>query len=144
MKSDVFRAHIAAEHSRAIREFRAKYPDSHQRWVEIHHYIPDAFKPVVGQVLAMMERPGQPTSAAVGQLFDLTPAELKLSRFLMSGGSLREFADQHSVSRNTARNQLQSVFQKVHVKRQVELIAVLRDAELALSVSARDGQVTSA
>ncbi len=134
MKSGIVRGHIVAEHSRAIRIFRAQYPDSHHRWIEIFDSVPEPFKPVVKHLLTIMECPSGPPNAQLGLIFDLTPAELKLTRFLLTGGTLSDFARQHDVSRNTARNQLQSVFQKVHVKRQAELIAVLRDVERALDL----------
>jgi DNA-binding CsgD family transcriptional regulator len=40
---------------------------------------------------------------------------------------LRSYAQQRKVSRNTVRNQLQQVFDKIGVSRQVDLIARLRE-----------------
>ncbi|MEO1552999.1 MAG: hypothetical protein AAFR82_03625 [Pseudomonadota bacterium] len=51
----------------------------------------------------------------------------------MSGGSLSAFAKENGISRNTARNQLQVIFQKTNVRRQGELVALLRDTVSSLS-----------
>jgi len=57
--------------------------------------------------------------------FDLTPAEDRLARELMSGRSLAEAADRHHISRETAKTQLSSLFRKTRTHRQAELVACL-------------------
>ncbi|MCP5073510.1 MAG: helix-turn-helix transcriptional regulator [Rhodobacteraceae bacterium] len=59
--------------------------------------------------------------AALQQLWDLTPAEAALTGFLVTGESLAIAADTLGISRNTARNQLQSIFAKTGTNRQAEL-----------------------
>lgn len=67
--------------------------------------------------------------------FGLTPAEADLARHLMGGGSLATYAARRQISRNTARNQLQMVFEKTGVNRQSALVRLLFEtaAELAAS-----------
>lgn len=61
----------------------------------------------------------------IGQLFGLSQAESRLAVCLMQGMTLAEAAASLSVTRNTARNQLQSVFSKVGVARQADLVRLL-------------------
>jgi len=61
----------------------------------------------------------------IGELFGLTQAEARLAACLMQGMTLGEAAAALSVTRNTARNQLQSVFSKVGVSRQADLVGLL-------------------
>jgi len=55
--------------------------------------------------------------------FGLSRTEARLSATLASGRSLSDYARENGVSRNTARNQLSTVFQKTGVRRQAELVA---------------------
>ncbi|MDX5367573.1 MAG: alpha/beta fold hydrolase [Alphaproteobacteria bacterium] len=59
----------------------------------------------------------------------LTPAEARLAARLRFGQSLKEAAEELGISINTARNQLKSVFEKLGVNRQADLVRHL--AELA-------------
>jgi DNA-binding CsgD family transcriptional regulator len=59
--------------------------------------------------------------------FGLTYAEAAIALYIGGGGQLRSYAQQRKVSRNTVRNQLQQVFDKIGVSRQVDLIARLRE-----------------
>ena len=57
--------------------------------------------------------------------FGLTPAEARLAIRLKDGLSISEAAEAIGVSVNTARNQLRSIFQKIGVNRQSELVRSL-------------------
>jgi DNA-binding CsgD family transcriptional regulator len=57
--------------------------------------------------------------------FDLTMAESRLAASLLGGATLNEASKKLHVSRNTAHTQLKSIFTKVGVHRQAELIRVL-------------------
>jgi pimeloyl-ACP methyl ester carboxylesterase/DNA-binding CsgD family transcriptional regulator len=59
--------------------------------------------------------------------FGLTPAEIRLASRLRDGRTLKEAADELSVSINTVRNQLRAVFDKMGLKRQSELIRALAE-----------------
>jgi len=56
---------------------------------------------------------------------DLTPAEARLAKALVSGATLAEYADASGLSINTARRHLSAAFSKTETKRQGELIALL-------------------
>ena len=58
----------------------------------------------------------------LAQLYGLTDAESQLAALLAQGWSLAEAADQLNVTRNTLRTHLKSVFAKVGVHRQAELL----------------------
>ncbi len=55
-------------------------------------------------------------------LFNLTPAEAKLAALLASGNSLGQAADHSCISKNTAKVQLKSIFLKMDISRQADLI----------------------
>ena len=65
--------------------------------------------------------------------FHLTNAELRLATKIAEGISLKECANENSISVNTARNQLQSVFQKLGVSRQSDLVLVLNQLSFMLN-----------
>ena len=65
--------------------------------------------------------------------FHLTNAELRLATKIAEGMSLKECANEDSISVNTARNQLQSVFQKLGVSRQSDLVLVLNQLSFMLN-----------
>ncbi len=67
-------------------------------------------------------------------LFDMTPAEAALASRLAAGLSLEEAAAQLSISRNTARFQLQAIFRKTDTNRQAELVRLLLGSVATLSV----------
>ncbi len=60
--------------------------------------------------------------SALQTLFGLTQAEARLTSLLASGESLSQAAEQSYISKNTAKVQLKSIFTKVGVSRQAELI----------------------
>ena len=69
-----------------------------------------------------------PASDLLAGLFDLTPAEARVARSLASGLTLEQIAKTHSVSINTARNQLASLFQKTGAQRQSQLVLLFSGA----------------
>ncbi len=121
------RAHLLVERSVELKRFRAAYPGSHERFAEIAKIAPDELKPTLEHVLDLMDADDEEASPKLAKFFGFTGAEAKLASYLMSGGNLSGFAREHGVSRNTARNQLQVVFQKANVRRQAELVALLKD-----------------
>lgn len=123
------RAHLMIERSVELNRFRAAYPGSEDRFREIEKLAPDELKPTIQQVLELYSRPAEDDGAKLAQFFGFTTAETKLALHLMQGGSLNEFASLNGTSRNTVRNQLKQVFQKTHVRRQAELVALLRDTQ---------------
>jgi DNA-binding CsgD family transcriptional regulator len=66
-----------------------------------------------------------PDPAAVVQAFDLTPGEWRVARQLATGASAQRIARDHGVALSTVRSQIRTLFDKVGVKRQAELVATL-------------------
>jgi DNA-binding CsgD family transcriptional regulator len=72
-----------------------------------------------------LEKRPRPPPAALKATFALTPAEARLAVEISSGKPLDLIADEICISKETARNQLKSIFQKTDVNRQSELVALL-------------------
>lgn len=66
-----------------------------------------------------------PAPEMLQALFDLTPAEARVASLLIDGNTIDTISKTHSVSLNTVRTQLKSVFQKTGVDRQVDLVSLL-------------------
>jgi DNA-binding CsgD family transcriptional regulator len=78
--------------------------------------------------LMLIARPDNdmlPTSDLLRLLFDLTPAESRIARLLSEGLTLARVAQTTGTSRMTVRSQLRSVFTKMGVSRQAELVRLL-------------------
>ena len=73
---------------------------------------------------ALGPRPGPP-AAILAKAFRLTPSEAKLACIIASGAPPNIAARELKISRETARNQLKSVFAKTDTHRQSELVALL-------------------
>ena len=58
-------------------------------------------------------------------IYQLTAAEARLAKLLVSGDSLAVIADRLGVSHNTVRNQLKSIFSKTGTNRQSELVGLI-------------------
>ncbi|HUE41973.1 MAG TPA: helix-turn-helix transcriptional regulator [Candidatus Sulfotelmatobacter sp.] len=69
-------------------------------------------------------KPGPP-AAILAKTFRLTPSEAKLACIIARGAPPSIAAQELKISRETARNQLKSVFAKTDTHRQSELIALL-------------------
>lgn len=72
--------------------------------------------------------PGLPVEAReseMNDLFGLTSSEARLANLLMEGKTLDECCHELSIRKSTGRTHLKHLFEKVGVKRQTELIAVL-------------------
>lgn len=95
----------------------------------------DAPDRVVGRIAAVdagfrLRISAPPRSVSgLGAALGLSPAEARLVEQLRGAGNLREAADDLDISVNTARNQLASVFDKLGIRRQSDLIGVLNEAE---------------
>ena len=73
---------------------------------------------------ALGPKPGPP-AAILAKTFRLTPAEAKLACIIARGASPEIAAGDLKISRETARNQLKSVFAKTDTHRQSELVALI-------------------
>jgi DNA-binding CsgD family transcriptional regulator len=77
---------------------------------------------------ALGPKPGPP-AAILAKTFRLTPAEAKLASVIARGASPGIAAGELKISRETARNQLKSVFAKTDTHRQSELVALILQVE---------------
>jgi DNA-binding CsgD family transcriptional regulator len=73
---------------------------------------------------ALGPRPGPP-APILAKTFGLTPSEAKLACIIARGAPPNIAAQELKISRETARNQLKSVFAKTDTHRQSELVALL-------------------
>jgi DNA-binding CsgD family transcriptional regulator len=73
---------------------------------------------------AIGPRPG-PSATILAKTFCLTPSEAKLASIIARGAPPDIAARELKISRDTARNQLKSVFAKTDTHRQSELVALL-------------------
>jgi len=73
---------------------------------------------------ALGPRPGPPATI-LAKTFRLTPSEAKLACIIARGAPPQVAARELKISRETARNQLKSVFAKTYTHRQSELVALL-------------------
>jgi DNA-binding CsgD family transcriptional regulator/PAS domain-containing protein len=74
-----------------------------------------------------------PSESSLRAAFQLTSAEARLAARLTAGASLESAAERLGIAKETARNQLKSIFSKIGIHRQAELVAVLASLE-ALNV----------
>jgi len=72
-----------------------------------------------------LDRHGRPPETVLRQCFGLSAAEARLAVGLASGESLKALAKQLNITKETARHELKSVFTKLNVHRQAELVALL-------------------
>jgi DNA-binding CsgD family transcriptional regulator len=75
-------------------------------------------------VLVDPEKRYRPPEAALRAAFDLTAAEGRLASRVASGEPLETASDTLKIAKQTARNQLRSIFAKTGVSRQAELVAL--------------------
>ena len=74
-------------------------------------------------------------SELLTSLFGLTPAERLLAAELGSGTNLADIASRRAVSMGTVRSQLKSIFGKVGVTRQSDLVRTLLTLQMAVGGS---------
>ncbi len=72
-----------------------------------------------------MVRKQPPTAELLEALFDLTPAEAKVTRAVVEGHRLAEIAKLQGVQTNTIKTHLKSIFAKTGVNRQADLVSLL-------------------
>jgi DNA-binding CsgD family transcriptional regulator len=76
-------------------------------------------------VLASAGNVSIPGADLLRLMFDLTPAEARLTRSLLEGLTITDAARRHGVTTATARRQLASVFAKTGINRQGDLVRTL-------------------
>lgn len=92
----------------------------------LHHKARDFFESDgVIIVLASSANASLPDADLLRLMFDLTPAEARLTRTLLEGVTISDAARRYKVAPATARRQLASVFAKTGSNRQVDLMRLL-------------------
>jgi DNA-binding CsgD family transcriptional regulator len=86
------------------------------------------FGPIPVALLIFHDPRRQPQIDAfiVGEMFDLTPAEARVATSIAKGRTPEEIAVATRISVATVRAQIKSIFAKTDVRRQSELVALLR------------------
>ena len=83
-------------------------------------------RPVPAALVRLVELDSGPEHlAAHSHLFDLSAREIDVAKALLDGHSLESLAVLLGISRNTARNHLQALFEKTQTNRQSHLMQVL-------------------
>ncbi len=80
---------------------------------------------VAALVLTRVTLPQAPPVELVQSLFDLTPAEARVARSLVSGKTVEDIAADSGVSPNTVRTHVHGVLEKTGRSRQAEVVALL-------------------
>jgi pimeloyl-ACP methyl ester carboxylesterase/DNA-binding CsgD family transcriptional regulator len=86
-----------------------------------------------GLLIARADSPAQ-IRRVLQSSFGLSAAELAICQHLHAGLQLKEVAQKLDISPNTARNQLQSIFDKTNVNRQSDLLLMMTQLSVILSV----------
>jgi DNA-binding CsgD family transcriptional regulator len=110
-----------------VADYARLYPATPARVTEIVAQVADTY---AAMGINLVFEVAESESVRIDRLrtsFGLTLAEATLALYVGCGGQLRTYAEQRKLSRNTVRNQLQQVFDKVGVSRQADLVARLRD-----------------
>jgi DNA-binding CsgD family transcriptional regulator len=76
-------------------------------------------------VLVDLDARAEPPEAVLRQCFGLSAAEARLAKGLAAGRNLDTLAEELAITKDTARHELKSVFAKLDVHRQSELVALL-------------------
>lgn len=82
-------------------------------------------RPAVVVLVTDPDSPSETSPSKLQRLFGLSPSEARLASKLAQGKGLREVADELQIGYTTARTHLQHLFDKLQVRRQSELVAVL-------------------
>ena len=67
----------------------------------------------------------RPSEEVLKSAFRLTEAEARLAARIAAGESLEQITDSLAIAKETGRSRLKSIFAKLGVNRQAELVAVL-------------------
>lgn len=119
-----------AEHvanSKVVTDYTRLYPSAARRAVEIVTAIAEDYEASgVSLIFEVPDAPGERIERLRAAM-DLTGSEAMLALHIADGGDIGSYAEARGISRNTARNQLQMVFEKTGARRQAELVRMLAD-----------------
>jgi DNA-binding CsgD family transcriptional regulator len=78
--------------------------------------------PVAAIFINNPEERRKPSETVIGAIYGLTPAEAKLTKALLEGRHLQDYAEQGGISLHTAKTQLKQIFMKTGHGRQSDLL----------------------
>jgi DNA-binding CsgD family transcriptional regulator len=81
-------------------------------------------------VITAVVRPEIASAQVIQGLFDLTPAEARVAHGIAAGRTVEELANEAGLAAGTVRQQLKSVFGKIGVSRQADLVGILAGTAL--------------
>lgn len=110
-----------------VADYAQLYPATPQRVVEIIEQVSGAYAEMGIDLIFEHHEVESVRTERLHALFGLTLAEAAIALHIANGNTMRNFAEQRKLSRNTARNQLQQVFDKTGVHSQAELVRLLKD-----------------
>ncbi len=110
-----------------IADYARLYPAVPTRVVEIVGQVAGAYAEMGIDLIFEHDEDDMVRAERLRAMFGLTLAEAAVALHIGAGGNTGDFAVQRKLSRNTVRNQLQQVFEKTGVRRQAELVGLLRD-----------------
>jgi len=93
--------------------------------VPVHAFMQSASNPVIAIFLTDPSRSRVIEGAVVSKLFALTPTEGNIAAGLANGLSVSELARRMEISENTVRAHLRSIFPKIGIKRQTQLVNII-------------------
>jgi DNA-binding CsgD family transcriptional regulator len=117
----------AVAQSPVIADYARLYPDAPRRTVEMIAGLSAEYEAQGMAVLIETADPPEARNERLRTRYGLTESEARLALHIADGGSLPAYAAARGVSRNTARNQLQQVFEKTDTQRQAQLVKLLAD-----------------
>lgn len=79
---------------------------------------------VARKALKLLSEDYKETKENLGQYYQLTPRETEVLKGLVNGLDYKEIAEQLFVSPNTIRNQITSIYQKLHVSSKVDAVKI--------------------
>ena len=132
-RAALLRMQTSFRHARSI-----PVPPNEEAGPKIVHLVPiagearDVFSDDAILVVVTGARRGAVRTELLETLFDLTPAEAKLSKLLAEGRSLRKISDESERSIHTLRTQVKAILSKTNTRSQLELVALLKDLSLGV------------
>lgn len=113
--------------SEILTDYVKLYPDAKRRTVEVMTGVADDYAEMGINLVIEVAEDAAARVERLGQMFDLTASEALLALHIAGGGSTRDYATTRGITRHTARNQLQAVFDKTGARRQAALVRLLKD-----------------
>jgi DNA-binding CsgD family transcriptional regulator len=110
-----------------IADYARLYPATPKRLVEIIEQVADAYTELGIELIFEHQEVESVRSERLRSQYGLTLAEAAVALHIANGNTMQNFAEQRKLSRHTARNQLQQVFDKTGVHSQAELVRLLKD-----------------